>query len=416
MRKLAVMFPGQGSQFIGMGNDIFNEFPYTLDYFKEASEILRVDLIQLCKNGPIEDLSKTVNAQPILLTLSYAEFQVFFKEFDLTPKFAAGHSLGEYSALTCAQAISFPDAIRLVRKRGELMENAISNNLTQMAAITNIEDFIVEDVINDFKNDGLKVFISNFNAPDQTVIAGEKNAMEKACNFFTEKGATAHILKVSGAFHTSFMQAMVKDFQDFLTTINIKQFQFPVISNLTAIPYNNPNEIKESLVKHLVSPVQWTQSMKFMQEQGIQIFVEIGAGNILKNLTSKNIKYATTFSVENKEDRLKLKEEIENERAHMPNFLGRAMGIAVATKNNNFNNDEYEKGVIIPYRKIKTLQQELEKEGKTPTLDQMKEALAMLKSVFETKQTPKNEQIERYNQLFEDTRTKHLFLDFTYPQ
>lgn len=400
MKKVSLLFPGQGSQYVGMAKDICEQYSSAKKIFEEANDILKFDLTKLCFQGDIQELTKTENAQPALLTASYATFKVFLEEMDYFPTYLAGHSLGEYSALTCSGAINFADALQIVRKRGELMSQAKSG---AMAAVTKLNQYAIEYIINQAVEDGHTISVSNYNSPEQIVISGTEDSLNYVSDLLKEKGANVIPLKVSGAFHSPLMSDAAIELEKELKNYQFNDMKWPVISNVTALPYAS-NEIIPLLKEQLVKPVQWAQSMNFLRENGIQIAVELGPGSVLKNLMKKNQKYIFTYSYENYEDYKELKEEIESEKKHMPNFLGRALGIAVATKNNNWDENEYQEGVIKPYRKIKQRWLELEKEEEEPHIDDMTEALKMLKSVFETKKTPKEEQAERFEQIFYETR------------
>ncbi len=416
MRKIALVFPGQGSQYVGMGKNLYDNFKEAADVFNQANDILGFDIKELMFNGDIGELTSTDNAQPAILLASYASFLVYQQEVDMKPIFCAGHSLGEFSALAASGVLGFKDALKLVRKRGQLMKSIENDSKGKMAAVTNTDYFIIEKVCEEISKSDHIVVVSNYNAPDQIVISGHETAVDEAVNQLSSKGSRCIPLKVSGAFHSPLMENVAQEFEKELSNINFNSFSWPVISNVTGEPYQSKDEVKNLLKEQLTKPVQWINTIQYIRDTGASIVLEVGPGNVLKNLTGKNQKYLTALTMDKPEDLKELKEEVDHERDHMPNLLGRAMGIAVATQNFNFNNDEYEKGVVEPYRKIKAMQMELEKEKKEPTLEQMQQAIEMLKSVFKTKQTPIEEQVQRFNQLFDETKTGHLFPNFEMPK
>ncbi len=413
MKKIAFLFPGQGAQYVGMGKELCENFKIAADTFEEADNTLGFNLKKLCFEGDKETLTQTENAQPAILCASVAAFRVYLSEIGVKPSFLAGHSLGEYSALTCAEVLEFKDALKIVRNRGLFMTEVASNSKGAMAAVSKVNSLMIEKICGDISKPNHQVVISNYNAPDQTVISGDQAAVEEAISKLKERGASAIPLKVSGAFHSPLMQAAADKLEVELKKYNMHHFKWPVLSNVKANPYQKEDNIVEILKMQLTQPVRWVTSMQYLRDNGVQISMEFGPGKVLKNLMNKNQEFIKSYSFDNDKDRSTFKEEIEKEKKFIPNLLGRALAIAVATPNSNWDNDEYEKGVVIPYRNIKKIYLDLEKEDKVPTKEQMDQAIEMLKSVFKTKKTSVEEQQERFNQLFEETENEELYKDFT---
>lgn len=419
MKKLSLLFPGQGSQYVGMGKNLYENFSIAKEVFEEANNVLGFDLKKLCFEGNIQELTKTENTQPAILTASVAAYKVFTEEFGIVPEYAAGHSLGEFSALTCAEAIKFPDAVQIVKQRGIFMQQAVGLGDGAMAAVSGIDKSIIEEECRNISTNENLVVVSNYNSPDQIVVSGHKDAVNKVTAIFTEKGGRVTPLKVSAPFHSPLMQGAANQLKEELEKYSYSTFKYPVISNVTAKPYLDKDTIIENLTQQIVKPVQWQASMEYLQKQGVTQAIELGPQTVLRNLMKKNAQSITAYSYDDKQDLQGIRSlyltpkgitsEINDEK---PNILTKCIAIAVCTKNTNWDNAEYQKGVVEPYRKIKEMNYELEQSGKEPSLEQMSEALDMLKSVFNTKKTPVDERIDRFNEIFMETGTKELFSNF----
>ncbi len=419
MEKIALLFSGQGAQYIGMGKMLYDNFSVAKETFEEASSVLGFELEKLCFEGDNNELTKTENAQPALLTNSVAAFRVYMNEIGIAPAFVAGHSLGEFSALACTGAINFSDAVKIVRMRGLFMQEASALGVGSMAAITGIDRKIIEEECAKFsKNDNI-VVVSNYNSPEQTVISGHREAVYELGELLAQKGARNIPLKVSAPFHSPLMNQAAVKLGEEMQKYKYNNFRWPVISNVTALPYSEPEKITSNMTMQMTSPVQWVNSMKFLQDQGVSVVVELGAGTVLRNLMKKNSSTIKAYSYDNSEDAKELKDIVaSDEFLSQPDtkfrstVITKSLAVAVCTRNRNWDNDEYQKGVVEPYRKIQELQRKLEEEKKEPTADEMRQALDMLVTVFNTKKTPVNEQMERFNEIFEATGTGDLFVDF----
>ncbi len=286
MTECAFIFPGQGSQAVGMGKDLYENFPQAKEVFDTANTVLKFDIKKLCFEGPQEDLSTTHNSQPAILATSIAALRVFeasplFAHY--TPKFCMGLSLGEYTALVAAGCISFEDALVLVRKRGEYMEDASRRNPGTMACVIGMDLKAVEDLCK-----GLGCEIANLNCPGQVVVSGKTNNIELFASLAKDKGAKrVLLLDVSGPFHSSLMTGARDKLKDYIEKVRISAPKIPFISNVDAQPQTDPAKIKENLIAQVNSRTLWEGSMKLVAQSGVRTFVEIGPGQVLKGLAKK---------------------------------------------------------------------------------------------------------------------------------
>ncbi|KNY24965.1 ACP S-malonyltransferase [Pseudobacteroides cellulosolvens] len=420
MKKIVWLFPGQGSQYVGMGKKLAEQFHAVREVFEEANDVMGFDLKRLCFEGSMDELTRTENTQPAILTVSVAACRVYMQEIGIEPYYCAGHSLGEISALTCAYAIEFHDALKIVRRRGELMKEAAAAGLGSMAAVSGIDKAELQKICDRYTFRENVAVISNYNSPDQTVISGHKAAIYEINEHLQGLGAKVVPLKVSAPFHSPLMQKAADKFEMELAGYKFGDLKYPVISNTNALPYEGKASIASLLKAQITRPVQWVESMEYLRQHEMEIAVELGPGTVLRNLMSKNTPGIKTFSFDKEDDTEELKKVLSENQISFENQIKRfehtvvtkCIAVAVCTRNRNWNYDEYLRGVIEPYKKVQKRQEELEKEGIQPTLFDMQEALDMLSSVFVTKKVPVKECIERFNEVFHETGTRHLFPDF----
>ena len=298
MKKFAMVFPGQGSQTVGMLADLATEYPIVTETFKQASDALGYDLWHLVQQGPAEELNKTWQTQPALLAASVAIYRVWQEKFpQLKPEVMAGHSLGEYSALVCAGVLDFQDAIKLVELRGKLMQQAVPEGTGAMYAIIGLDN---EAIINACKQaeEGEVVSAVNFNSPGQVVIAGAKAAVERAAALCKEAGAKRALpLAVSVPSHCALMKPAAEQLAVTLENIQINTPTTSVLNNVDVKAETEGAEIRTALVRQLYSPVRWTETVEKMAQDGVQVLVEVGPGKVLNGLTKRIVSDLQSISI-----------------------------------------------------------------------------------------------------------------------
>ena len=302
MTKFAFLFPGQGSQYVGMGKDLVNNFKAAADVFAEADDALGEKLSTLCFEGPEDQLKLTANTQPCILTVSIAVLRVLQEETDIIPSLLSGHSLGEYSALVASGALNFADAVRIVRKRGTFMQEAVPVGLGGMAAILGMETKAVEELCKESAQ-GQSIAPANYNCPGQIVISGHMEAVQRAVDNAEAKGAKrAVLLPVSAPFHSSLMKpAAERLLTEALSPVEVNDLSIPVLSNVEADLYPSKEKVKELLSQQVDHPVRWIEEMDKMMAEGVDSALELGPGKVLCGLMRKISRDVKMKNIENSE-------------------------------------------------------------------------------------------------------------------
>lgn len=297
MSKVAFVFPGQASQYPGMGKELAERYATARAVFDEADKALGFSISKLCFEGNEEDLKLTANTQPAILTCSVAAFRVL-AEKGLEPDFVAGHSLGEYSALVCVGSLKFADTVRLVRKRGAYMQDAVPQGVGAMAAIMGLSHAVVADVCRRAAN-GEICAPANLNSPDQTVISGHAGAVKRAVELASQAGAKrAVILPVSAPFHSALMAAIEEKFGQDLRGAEFSDLRVPLVTNVDADTITTGSEAREALIRQISMPVRWEESVRLLIDEGVNTFVEVGPSRVLTGLLRQIERSVAALNVE----------------------------------------------------------------------------------------------------------------------
>ena len=314
MGKVAFVFPGQASQYPGMGKELAEMYPSAKAVFDEADKALGFSISKMCFEGSEEDLKLTANTQPAILTCSIATYRVL-EEKGLAPDFVAGHSLGEYSALVAAGSLKFADAVRLVRKRGSYMQEAVPVGKGAMAAIMGLSPAVVSDVCKRAAQ-GQICAPANLNSPDQTVISGDADAIKRAVELASQAGAKrATILPVSAPFHSALMMPAQEKLEHELKKTHFDKLRVPLVTNVDADTIETGEQAREALVRQVTAAVHWEESVRLLIEEGVNTFVEVGPGKVLTGLLRQIERSVATLNVEDETSLLKTVEKIAGARS-----------------------------------------------------------------------------------------------------
>ena len=293
-KKIAFLFPGQGSQAVGMGKDLYESFDAAKNVFDTADKTLDKSIAKLCFEGPDEDLKQTVNTQPCIVTMSIAALESLKSQLDINADYVAGHSLGEYCAMYAAGVMSLETTLKAIQKRADLMGQTKGG---AMAAVLNASEEALTASLKDASEEGY-VDVANYNSPAQVVITGDEKAVAKAGELLLAKGARRVVpLAVSGAFHSKFMENAGHEFESFVARFDLNDAKIPVVTNVDAQPTTSASDFRVKMPKQIYSSVHWTQTIEKMAADGVEIFVEIGPGKVLAGLNKKIVPEAKVYNV-----------------------------------------------------------------------------------------------------------------------
>lgn len=386
MSGIALLFPGQGSQYKGMGVNTYKYESHTNRLMEEASDILGYDMYALCTTGEIEQLSRTSYTQPALLTMSMIAFHTYMHQIGIEPNFLAGHSLGEYSALVASEALSFQDGLRIVQQRGQFMENASQDHIGSMIAVRGISVDELELLCIQHSTSEQPLIIACYNSPLQHVVAGHSQALERLMRSLEQQKVQMNRLSVSGPFHTILMQQAADRLATVLHTQLFQQSRWPVMSNVTAEPYASDIHIVQGLIDQMTYAVKWQQSLLYMVANGIHTTVEIGPRNILTRLSEDITPTLSRYAFDKQQDRQRLVKDYP-----LDTWIKECLAQSISLPNYNWNENEYEQGVIQPVQQLKQMVSQLSMSSNNDlkAADLRQQATAYLTQVMHTKQCNK---------------------------
>ena len=297
-KKIAFLFPGQGSQAVGMGKDLYDNFESAKNVFDTADKVLSKNISTMCFEGPEDSLKQTINTQPSIVTMSIAAMEALKSELDITPSYTAGHSLGEYCAMYTSGVMSLENTLKAIQKRADLMSATKGGS---MAAVLNASEEQLKAGLEEGSKVGY-VDVANYNSPAQVVITGAEDAVKAASDYMVANGVRRVVpLAVSGAFHSKFMENAGKEFEGFVSGFSLSDAKLPVVTNVDAEPTTMASEFKTKMPKQIYSSVHWTQTIEKMISEGVDTFIEIGPGKVLAGLNRKISSEITTYNIYDKE-------------------------------------------------------------------------------------------------------------------
>ena len=428
MSKTAFVFPGQGSQHIGMGNAICEESSAAKDTFNEASDVLGYDVFNFCKCGKVSEFNKMEVIFPTILTVGVASYRAICQQMNVQVDFLAGHSFGEYTALACSGAVQFSDMLKVVYKRGQIAQRVADKETGYMSIIDNIPITWVQEICNQLQREGHTVSISAYNSQTQVAICGNSVDVEFAENELIKKDATITPLIFSPPFHCALMQEIVDELRDILKKIEYHPFSIPVISNIDAMPYPSENDIVEYLCRQIVQPVQWTQTLDFFARTQVSKIFDMGPQAILTNIIKQYNPIMSVYSIAKKEERDALRRTVPSRGRYSDikgqgicNIVTRCMAMAVSTCNYNTDVTEYQSGVMQPYEQLEALAEDIEKSNVMQTERYIYESFYNLHKIFESKHVPVCERLRRFDILlselnFEESTVGREFIHNLYEE
>ncbi len=416
MKEYAIAFPGQGSQYIGMGKDLYTHNKVARETFDEACDILGYDLCKLCFEGDINELLKNDIVQPAILTTSVASYRVLMQEAQQKPVYLLGDSLGEISALVCSGAIDFKDAVKISHKREKLMGSAVIEN-GYMIAIMGLGLSIIEDICHNISGKNHIVEVSNVNSDEQIVISGNNKAVDKAVEQLKKLGGRVMRINTTNPFHCSLMNPVKQELLEELLQYTYYPFQYPVIANLNALPYKDKNDIPHYLSQQLVKTVRWKESIEYISDQNIRYIIEMKPQTVIRNLLMTNNLNVDVYSYDDNSDRAYIEKIItsigncisNNTKENRNDLIKLCISSIASTKNSNWIQEDYQKNVVETYNKLICIQRNLSCDNCGANYEEMDMSLKLLLRALKAKKISADKQYLLIKELLYKTGLFDLF-------
>ena len=413
MKKYSIVFPGQGSQYVGMGKNLYSHNSVAREVFDEANDVLPFDLKKLCFDGDINELSEMDKVQAAILTTSVAAYRVFIQDVDYEPEYLLGHSLGEITSLVCTGAIDFSDALKLVCVRGELMgDPSIEKGI--MTAIMGIDEDELRETCKSVSKPTHIVEVSNINSSDQIIISGHENAVDDVVRKIEDLGGRSIRINTGNPFHCSLMKPIKERLREELLKYKYHDFRYPVISNLDAEIYKGKEEIVDRLSEQVVNSVRWKDSISFLVKQGIKNLIELSPQSVLRNMLLTDDSGIKVYSYDDKYDFdeiKKIKYSITNDlissKEVKTDFIQRCVSGIICTKNEMENEVSLEE-----YLTVGKMLSSVENDGVEPSYEEMRYAIESLTNTMKRKRTSEREYRDRISAILYKTGLFNLFQEY----
>jgi len=400
VKKIAILFPGQGAQYVGMGKTFAANFKVAARVYEEANDALGCKLDDIIFGGDMNQLTASEVAQPAILATSYASFCVYMQEIGIEPAYLAGHSLGEITALVATGAMAFKDALLVARQRGRLMQKGFEQKKGHMAVVMGVVPEKLTRILEEINGKECFAAISCFNSPGQLLVAGQKKAFQalkkKVAQINGEFIPYRMIaMKVDAPFHSQLMKFIEKDIKEEIAKYKFSPFKYDVISNITAQPYRSHDEVADNLVRQLTYPIRWQQTMEYLDSQKVSLAIDMGPQFVLRSLVKETLTRMAAYSYDIKEDVLRLKSLFHLYASKLIKKIELCLNTAASAPNKTcWESSDYLNNVIVPYRKIEHTLMELEQDGKTPARLHLEETKSLLTQILKAKGLSKIEQTE----------------------
>lgn len=418
MKKYAVMFPGQGVQYSGMGQEMYKQYKVARETFDFASDVVGFDIAELCFGINSKKIFDNQNIQPALLTFGVASYKVLMQQVDFPPTFLLGHSLGEITALVCSGAIEFKDALKLTKLREKLMCVSLGK-LGSMIAVMGLDIIELQKICDDISNSEQIIEIANYNSDEQIVLSGHTTAIELATKQIEELGGYVFQLNTANPFHCSLMLPTVSSLKELLSSFQYRDFTVPVISNMTAEPYKGKHTIIETLSNQIINNVKWKQSIDYIAKQNVFIAIEVGPQSVLRNLLMSNEQKIQAYSLDDKKDRKFIKEVTMNlcncmrtDNKAKIEFLKKCLCAFVTMRNNSDNIKDYSEKVIACYVHVDKLINDIIEESREVSFEEMKHVLDALVYSMKAKEISLEEQNDRLKYILYSTGFFDVFYEY----